>query len=195
MLFISSWQASSMPKKSTNPFKIWSNFQLWHFMTQLWHNYDTIMTLFKVAQSYPHGPKLAQLTVLTTWGHSRTRLLLRNGAAFCYIFRQCHHTKHAMASDHTKAQQLLQSRRRLSDGKNVSARKTTAGQLYQAGSNPLPALISPPSQSPPPPHTHTFLKRSATLRTETVDKKTSSRIPLHPNPDTAGTFREWRHRW
>ena len=38
-----------MAKKSTDPFKIWSIFQLWHF--------------FKVAQSYPHGPKLAQLTV------------------------------------------------------------------------------------------------------------------------------------
>ena len=36
-------------KKSTDPFTIWSNFQLWQF--------------FKVAQSYPHGPKLAQLTV------------------------------------------------------------------------------------------------------------------------------------
>ena len=41
-----------MPKKSTDPLKIWSSFQLWHF--------------FKVAQSYPHGPKLAQLTVLST---------------------------------------------------------------------------------------------------------------------------------
>ena len=39
-----------MSKKSTDPVKIWSSFQLWHF--------------FKVAQSYPHGPKLAQLTVL-----------------------------------------------------------------------------------------------------------------------------------
>ena len=40
-----------MAKKSTDPFKIWSSFQLWHF--------------FKVAQSYSHGPKLAQMTVLT----------------------------------------------------------------------------------------------------------------------------------
>ena len=47
-LFISSWPA--MPKKSTDPLKIWNYFQLWQ--------------LFKVAQSYPHGPKLAQLTAV-----------------------------------------------------------------------------------------------------------------------------------
>ena len=38
-----------MPKKNTDPLKF-----------EVVFNYDTF---FKVAQSYPHGPKLAQLTV------------------------------------------------------------------------------------------------------------------------------------